>query len=171
MKLEKYLTFYYIKKKEELKKKQEEDAKAKADWLKKSKKKKWTGENLIKNMKKKINYIIKEEDEKQTLEKYREKFSGKCSEIIIEKLENFDYNVEYIKIMNLIDKQRSPLSYFKNLMRKKPLSDMDLEGRRIVLRIHLKFSDSYDTYKKKLGFKDNINIYYWFFFIYDLVIK
>ena len=57
----------------------------------------------------------------------------------MELFENFDSNAEYSKALSLMkDNERANYKYFTKLFRTKPLMDVDLDGRRVMLRVHFR---------------------------------
>lgn len=58
-------------------------------------------------------------------------------------MENVDTTAEYTKAIKLMsDDTRINHKYFRKLFRMKPLVDIDLDGRRVMLRIHFRLQKS-----------------------------
>lgn len=93
-----------------------------------------------------------EEDEKKLVEDYRLKLSQKCHEFFMDQFNGFEENEHYIAVFEELDHNRRPdLGYFESLGKKKCLRDCDLDGRRVLLRIHLKLGETKEALAKKEG--------------------
>jgi hypothetical protein len=112
----------------------------KLDWQKKTKKKKWT-----------------EDDDKGMVEKYRATLSEKLKAQIFSVFDGLENRDPFIRILNLLQNKKKPeLSYFEHLIQKKPLKDMDIEGKRVLLKINLKVASTPEAQAKKLEHEQNI---------------
>lgn len=68
----------------------------------------------------------------------------------------FENNDEYISIFQeLTRKKRPDFLYFESLGKKKNLRDFDLDGKRVLLKVHLKLGQTKEAVAKKEGFKIN----------------
>jgi len=115
----------YLEDQEKKKKLLDDEAKIKAEWLKQAKKKKWT-----------------DEDEKALLEGYKKKLSESINTSILRNFHTVERDAEFIKLRRQIENKERPLvEHFEGLARKKPLYDMDIEGRRVMIKAHLSISD------------------------------
>lgn len=80
------------------------------------------------------------------------KFNQKCSQFYLEKLWDFEDNEEYIEVFNELDrKKRFPKEYFEKLGEKKFLKDLDLDGKKVMIRAHLKLGETPEAIAKKEG--------------------
>lgn len=87
------------------------------------------------------------------VEEYRQRFGQKCKDIWLEQLTIFENNDEYISIFQeLTRKKRPDFLYFESLGKKKNLRDFDLDGKRVLLRVHLKLGQTKEAVAKKEGF-------------------
>eukprot|EP00828_Plagiopyla_frontata_P044136 TRINITY_DN7116_c0_g1_i3.p1 TRINITY_DN7116_c0_g1~~TRINITY_DN7116_c0_g1_i3.p1 ORF type:complete len:675 (-),score=134.95 TRINITY_DN7116_c0_g1_i3:47-2071(-) len=122
-------------------------------WQEKSRRRKNESRMVKKSKKKKWG----EEEEKQALQQYHEKLTQKCNEYFIELFDNFDTNAEYSKALTLMqDNERANYKYFKKLFRTKPLIDVDLDGRRVMLRVHFRLIKNSNAQEIKLQHEENI---------------
>ncbi|KAL4481803.1 hypothetical protein ABPG74_007892 [Tetrahymena malaccensis] len=126
---------------QELKQFEDEKAKIKADWMKKAKKKKWT-----------------DDDEKKMIEDYRNQLSTRISNEVYQFFEGFEEKDALYRALNTVQtrKDTPSLEYFEHLIRKKPIKDLDIDGKRILLRVHLKLSSSSDALEKKAQHEQRI---------------
>lgn len=104
--------------------------------MKKTKKKKWT-----------------DEEEKKLIEDYRASLSSKIGNEVYQFFEGFEEKDAYNRALSTIKTRQSipALEYFEQLLRKKPVKDLDIDGKRIMLRVHLRLSKAPGTLDKKLA--------------------
>lgn len=106
---------------EELKKRKEEEAKVKAEFYKKIKKKPKT-----------------EEEEKKLMMESKEKVTAEFKNNLLDLFNGFDRTTEFVNANHEIDElSEVSVDYYDKLKRKKTITDQDLEGKRILLRVHL----------------------------------
>jgi len=98
--------------------------------MKKTKKKKWT-----------------DEEEKKLIEDYRASLSSKIATEVYSFFEGFEEKDAYNRALSTISTRSSipSLDYFESLLRKKPVKDLDIDGKRIMLRVHLRLSKAPGT--------------------------
>jgi hypothetical protein len=70
----------------------------------------------------------------------------------LEKIGPFENHHEYIEIFNELDRKKRPdLNYFEYLAKKKSIKDFDIEGKRVLIRGHLKLGETPEAIAKKEG--------------------
>lgn len=71
---------------------------------------------------------------------------------MLDQLNIFENQDEYIAIFQeLTRKKRPDFLYFESLGKRKNLKDFDLDGKRVLLRIHLKLGETKEAVAKKEG--------------------
>lgn len=76
----------------------------------------------------------------------------KSSQFYLDKLNLFEDNEDYIEIFHELDRKKRPdIEYFESLGKKKFLKDFDLEGKRVMIRAHLKLGETPEAIIKKEG--------------------
>lgn len=70
----------------------------------------------------------------------------------MEKIVPFENSHEYIETFHELDRKKRPdLAYFEFLAKKKFLKDFDIEGKRVMIRGHLKLGGTLEAIAKKEG--------------------
>lgn len=60
---------------------------------------------------------------------------------MLQKLNNFDDDYFYISTLELFKTRTRPnIAYFDFLQRKKPITDLEIDGKRVLLKCHLKLA-------------------------------
>ena len=96
---------------EEKKKEAEEYLKMKEEWKKRTKKKKWT-----------------EEEDKACIDKYRQSMGERFILSVQQIFEGLDEKEPFIRLMQQLNNRKKPeISYFEMILRKKPLSDAEID--------------------------------------------
>jgi hypothetical protein len=97
-------------------------------------------------------FYFLEDDEKKLIEDYRQKFTQKCNDFLLEQFQGFEDNENYIAVFEELNRKKRPdILYFESLGKKKCLRDFDLDGRRVLLKIHLKLGETKEAIEKKEG--------------------
>ena len=72
---------------------------------------------------------------------------------MLELFNGFEENENYIAVFKEMDRKNRPdITYFEALGKKKLLKDFDVDGKRVLLRIHLKLGETKEAIEKKEGF-------------------
>lgn len=115
---------------QETKIKAESLLKEKAEWLKRAKKKKWN-----------------DEMEKELIEEYKKKLMERVKMSVMEQSSQLAADGEFLRVEQLMipslkwnqfRRRRPGPEYWNQWMRKKSVVDVDVEGRRVTIRVHLK---------------------------------
>ena len=86
------------------------------------------------------------------VEDYRGKFVQKCNDFWLDQFNGFEENENYIAVLEEINRKKRPDElYFESLGKKKCLRDFDLDGRRVLLKVHLKLGETKEAIEKKEG--------------------
>ena len=97
-------------------------------------------------------FKFKEDDEKALVDTYRAKFSEKIIECLANNFNGFEAKSPYIVIeQKLGSRDPTTLQYFDTLLRKKNLKEFDPEGKRILLRVHLRVGNTAEHIQKQKG--------------------
>jgi len=87
------------------------------------------------------------------IEDYRNKFIQKCNENWLEQFNGFEEQENYIAVFHELGRKKRPdILYFESLGKKKMLRDFDLDGKRVLVKIHLKLAQTKEAIIKKEGF-------------------
>lgn len=112
---------------------EDEKTKIKAEWIKKSKKKKWG-----------------DDEEKKMADDYSAAIQSRLSADILACFTGIEEKDAFNKAIATISTRKQPtVEYFSALLRKKPLRDLDIEGKRILLRAHLRLSTAPNAIEKQ----------------------
>lgn len=97
--------------------------------------------------------FISEEEEREFMKEYNDKFNARMWVVIFNKFSGFDQLVPWYNLDYYIDiKKPMKMEYFEHMLRKFPLKSMEIEGKRVIVRYNVKLDYGPEGLLKKEAF-------------------